>query len=113
MRFINIIVHHKNYETGLTGRPDATYNAVLVTFGISQFRSCESCQIFGRGELLHFPIFQWVYATHSCRGFSELSVTPALKKVVLNAHVIKDLSNGLIDDVIDGFWLVIKRWNRG
>ena len=38
-----------------------------------------------------------------------VSLSPASKKVVLYAKVIKYLSNGLINNVIYGLWLMIKR----
>ncbi len=42
-----------------------------------------------------------------------VSLSPAFKKVMLYAKVIKYLSNGLINNVIYGLWLMIKRWYRG
>jgi hypothetical protein len=37
-----------------------------------------------------------------------VSLSPASKKVMFYAKVIKYFSNGLIDNVIYGLWLVIK-----
>ena len=42
-----------------------------------------------------------------------VSLSPASKKVMLYIKVIKYLSNGLINNVIYGLWLMIKRWYRG
>ncbi len=41
------------------------------------------------------------------------SLSPASKKVVFYAKVIKYFSNGLVNNVIYGLWLMIKRWYRG
>ena len=42
-----------------------------------------------------------------------VSLPPASKKGMLYAKVIKYLSNGLINNVIYGLGLMIKRWYRG
>jgi hypothetical protein len=41
------------------------------------------------------------------------SLSPASKKVVFYAKVIKYFSNGLVNNVIYGLWLMIKRGYRG
>ena len=37
---------------------------------------------------------------------------PSPEKTVFDAEIVKDLPNGLIDDVFDGLGLMIKGWHR-
>ena len=41
-----------------------------------------------------------------------MSCSPSGKKGVLDIQIVKNFTNGLINDIINGFWEMIKRGHR-